>query len=164
MRVGIAFGSNLGDRLRNLQRARDAICARIQIVPPLLQSSVYETSPIDCEPGAANFYNAAIEIGTGQPAVTVLKLLHEIEATMGRKRNEGCNVSRLIDLDLLYWDRLEVDEPCLQLPHPRIANREFVLRPLADFAPDLQLPGQTATVRELLVNIVKSARCVIEQW
>jgi 2-amino-4-hydroxy-6-hydroxymethyldihydropteridine diphosphokinase len=166
MRAGIALGSNLGDRLANLQEARIRSRNIGGVSGPFLQSAIYETAPIGCEAGAANFYNAVIELEfVGSPSI-LLTALGEIERALGRPRDHTRNVSRRIDLDLLYLGELERDEPELQLPHPRIAEREFVLRPLADIAPDLRLPGQTATVRELLAQLKPSdeVKRVAAQW
>jgi len=166
VRAGIALGSNLGDRVNVLQKAKDRILAIDGVDLPVLQSPVYETSPVDCEPGAPNFYNAVIEIGFKGSADALLTHLRQIELALGREREHRRNVSRTIDLDLLYFDDLRCDEMDLQLPHPRIAERAFVLRPLADIAPDLRLPGQTATVRELLANLGsdQSIRPVTDKW
>ena len=166
VRAGIALGSNLGDRLKMLQEARDRILTIDGVHAPVSQSAIYETSPVNCEPNAGDFYNAVIEIGFEHSAEALLTNLRRVEVTLGREREHRRNVSRTIDLDLLYFDDLQRNESYLQLPHPRIADRAFVLRPLADIAPDLRLPGRTATVRELLVNLrfSESIKCVTDQW
>ena len=153
MRAAIALGSNLGDRLANLQSARDQIRALDGITEPTVQSTVYETSPVDCEPGAQNFYNAVIEVGFEKSADALLEALKKIEQTLGRECNHERNVSRTIDLDLLYFGSEHRDDAQLQLPHPRMTERKFVLQPLCDIAPDLRLPGQTKNVGELLVQL-----------
>ena len=153
MRAAIALGSNLGDRLANLQSARDQIRALDGITEPTVQSTVYETSPVDCEPGAQNFYNAVIEVGFEKSADVLLEALKKIEQTLGRECNHERNVSRTIDLDLLYFGSEHRDDAQLQLPHPRMTERKFVLQPLCDIAPDLRLPGQTKNVGELLVQL-----------
>jgi 2-amino-4-hydroxy-6-hydroxymethyldihydropteridine diphosphokinase len=165
-RAGIALGSNLGDRLRNLQLARDKICALAGVEPPVLQSPIYETTPVDCEPGAGSFYNAVIEIGFAKAAEALLQALRMIEDSLGRARDHARNVSRTIDLDLLYIGEQQRTNVGLQLPHPRMAEREFVLRPLADIAPKLRLPGATATVRKLLAQIPAGfpIKCVTSNW
>jgi 2-amino-4-hydroxy-6-hydroxymethyldihydropteridine diphosphokinase len=166
MRAGIALGSNLGDRLANLQRARAHIFALAPTQPPLLQSCVYETAPVNCEPGARNFYNSVIEIGFQASPEQLLQALQQIEEELGRGGEHARNVSRTIDLDLLYFGELQREGQHLQLPHPRMAEREFVLRPLADLVPDLRLPGQAATVRELLrsLNSNEIPKCVMTEW
>jgi 2-amino-4-hydroxy-6-hydroxymethyldihydropteridine diphosphokinase len=152
-RAGIALGSNLGDRLKMLQNARDQIRMIAGVRPPVAQSAIYQTTPVNCEPRAGDFYNAVIEIGFENSAELLLAALREIEASLGRAGEHHRNVSRTIDLDLLYFGELQLEQEQLQLPHPRVAQRAFVLLPLADIEPDLRLPGQTATVRELLARL-----------
>jgi len=153
MRAGVALGSNLGERLANLRNARKEIVAMSGTLPPLRCSAIYETEPVDCEKGAAKFFNAVIEFGyAGQP-VELRRELAAIERVLGRPATHERNVSRPIDLDLLYFDELVVETPELRLPHPRIVDREFVLRPLADIRPDLVLPKQTEAVRFLLLRL-----------
>jgi 2-amino-4-hydroxy-6-hydroxymethyldihydropteridine diphosphokinase len=166
MRAGVALGANLGDRLRNLQRARDQVCALDGVAAPILQSPVYETAAVDCEPGAGNFYNAVIEIDFAKSAEALLQNLQTIEQSLGRNRDHVRNISRTIDLDLLYFGQERRAGTQLRLPHPRMTEREFVLRPLADVAPELRLPGETATVRELLARIPAGAlmKCVTRNW
>jgi 2-amino-4-hydroxy-6-hydroxymethyldihydropteridine diphosphokinase len=165
-RAGIALGSNLGDRLNMLQKARDQILHIDGNCLPVLQSAIYETSPVDCEPGAQNFYNAVIEIGFKGSADALLTHLRQIELALGREHEHRRNVSRTVDLDLLYFDDLQCNQAHLRLPHPRIADRAFVLRPLADIASNLRLPGHKATVPELLVNLRsdESMKRVADKW
>ena len=165
-RAGIALGSNLNDRLKMLREARDRILITDGVHAPVLRSGIYETSPVNCESDAGTFYNAVIEIGFESSPDALLTHLRQIELALGRERDHRRNVSRTIDLDLLYFDDLRRNEPNLQLPHPRIADRAFVLRPLADIAPDLRLPGQTATVRELLGNVRSDelVKFVTKEW
>jgi 2-amino-4-hydroxy-6-hydroxymethyldihydropteridine diphosphokinase len=150
MRAGLALGSNLGDRLANLRNARKDVAALEGVLPPLRSSAIYETEPVDCEIGATKFFNAVIEFGyDGEPGA-LRRALAGIENILGRPAAHERNVSRPIDLDLLYFGDLIIDSAELQLPHPRIVGREFVLRPLADIRPDLVLPGQTEPVSALL--------------
>src|SRR5947207_3923844 len=141
-RAAIAIGSNLGDRLGNLQMARDRIRTLDGVTFPTVQSAVYETSPVDCEAGAQKFYNAVIEIGFEKSADELFEALQEIERALGREPNHRRNVSRTIDLDLLYFGSEERAEAPLQLPHPRMTRRKFVLQPLCDFAAVYGFPGQ----------------------
>lgn len=192
-RAAIAIGSNLGDRLGNLRKARDCIRALDGLTLPISQSAVYKTSPVDCEPGAQDFYNAVIEIGFEKSAEELLEALQEIERILGRERprvvrsapsNElaespasfsktdkekamenapikgghGPSVSRVIDLDLLYFGSEECASRSLQLPHPRMTERKFVLQPLCDIAPNLRLPGQTKNVGELLAELGEQSK------
>ena len=160
MRVGIALGSNLGNRLENLRAARRAITTIAGAALPVLASPIYETDPVECEPGAAKFLNAVIEFSyAGEPG-ELFDQLKRIEVELGRPANHQLNVSRPIDLDLLYFGDTMLKSSRLSLPHPRIVGRQFVLQPLADIRPDLVLPGQTKTVRELLASATQSGKVV----
>ena len=149
MRAGIALGANLGDRLACLTTARAEIFALPGVRPPLLSSSLYETEPVDCEPGAAKFINAVIEIGYRDAARDLLQQLQRIEERHGRPAGHARNRSRTIDLDLLYYGEQRAREAQLTLPHPRLRERAFVVQPLAEIRPDLILPGEDKTAREL---------------
>ena len=166
MRTAIALGSNLGDRLSNLRAARNAIVSLSHVNFPVISSPVYETAPVDCEPGAGKFLNAVIEVEYDGEPVTLLGQLIEIEETLGRNRDHPKNVSRTIDIDLLYCGDLQINNPQLQLPHPRIDSRKFVLQPLADIRPDLVLPAQKKTFRKLLDELNESGDvvCFSDSW
>ena len=166
MRTAVAFGSNLGDRLANLRAARERIVDLAGAQPPVLSSAIYETEPVGCEPGAAKFLNAVLEFDyEGDPA-SLLEQFIRIEQALGRKRDHPKDVSRTIDIDLLYYGDRKIQDERLQLPHPRMHLREFVLRPLVDIRPGLVLPGQTKTVRELLDEVQESGEVVrfAEDW
>jgi 2-amino-4-hydroxy-6-hydroxymethyldihydropteridine diphosphokinase len=166
MRAGVALGSNLGDRLANLRAARKAIVELAGVVPPILASPIYETEPIGCEPGAQKFLNAVLEFDyKGEPAALLERLL-QMEQLLGRERNHPSNVSRKIDIDLLYFGRIEIDNQKLQVPHPRLHLRKFVLQPLADIRPDLILPKQRKSVGELLAQVDNSGKVsrFKDQW
>jgi 2-amino-4-hydroxy-6-hydroxymethyldihydropteridine diphosphokinase len=153
MRAGVAVGSNLGERLANLRNARKDIAALSGVLPPMRSSAIYETEPVGCEKGSAKFLNAAIEFGYAGEAHDLLRELAAIEKLLGRPATHARSVSRTIDLDLLYFGDLEIEAAELQLPHPRITGREFVLRPLTDIRPDLILPRQTEPVGALLLQL-----------
>ncbi len=154
--VGIALGSNQGNRLANLQEAR----ARISMLPQgnhgqasaCVSAPVFETDPVDCSAGAGAFLNTVIEIHCRAPfSPTKLLLgLQSIENALGRPTRHPRNTPRTIDLDILYAGRMRSELPGLTLPHPRLAQRRFVLAPLAGIRPDLVLPGETRPVSELL--------------
>lgn len=160
MRAGVALGSNLGDRLANLRNARKDIATLSGVVPPMRSSAIYETEPVGCEKGATKFLNAAIEFGYTGEAQELLRALATIERLLGRSATHARNVSRTIDLDLLYFGELEIETAELQLPHPRLTEREFVLRPLADIRPDLMLPKQTEPVAALLLQLTGAGAVV----
>lgn len=156
MKAGVALGTNLGDRWANFRKARQQIEALDKVSGPLLASAVYETDPVGCEPGAPKFLNAVIEFHYAGEAIELRRELAAIERALGRPATHERNVSRPIDLDLLYFGELVIGTPELRLPHPRIIDREFVLRPLADIRPDLVLPKQTETVGALLSRLPAS--------
>ena len=160
MKVGVALGSNLEDRLQNLRAARQAIAELPGIKPRFLSSSIYETEPVDCEPRAAKFLNAVLELDYQGDPITLWRDLKKIESNLGRPPNHERNVSRNIDIDLLYFGGVKIDTGELVLPHPRMHLRGFVLQPLAEIDPDLVLPNQTKTVRELLASLRESAKVV----
>jgi 2-amino-4-hydroxy-6-hydroxymethyldihydropteridine diphosphokinase len=149
MRAGIALGANLGDRLLYLMTARARIFAMTEAQPPFLSSTLYETEPVECEPGAEKFLNAVVEIGYPGSSSHLLEELKKIEYALGRPPEHERNRSRTIDLDLLYHGARTLDEPDLELPHPRLFLREFVLYPLSEIRPNLVLPERKKTMREL---------------
>jgi len=160
MRAGVALGSNLGDSLANLSAARCAIAGIPGVLQPGVASAIYETEPVGCEPGAPSFLNAVIEFGYNGDPLQLFKDLRKIEVALGRPTEHQRNVSRPIDIDLLYCGNTVMNTDELTLPHPLIAGRRFVLQPLADVAPDLVLPGYDKSVRELLASAPQSATVV----
>ena len=128
------------------------------VISPMLSSAIYETDPVGCEPGAGKFLNAVLECDYEGDPLELLKSLREIEKTLGRAPDHPRNISRKIDIDLLYFGDIIMDSDELQLPHPRMHLRRFVLQPLADIRPNLILPGQSKTVRELLAQLSESTK------
>ena len=166
MRTAVALGSNLGDRLGNLRAAREAILELSNVSPPIVSSPVYETEAVDCEAGAGKFLNAVIEFEYQSDPETLLEQFIRIEEALGRKREHPKNVSRIIDVDLLYCGERQIDNQRLQLPHPRIQTRQFVLKPLADIRPGLVLPDLDRSVSELLARFDESGEVVrfLDGW
>lgn len=156
MRVGVALGSNIGDRLGNLRRARSAIYSLPKVTQPFLASSVYATAPIDCESGAGEFLNAVIEFEYDGNPRDLMAGFRRIEAGLGRRSRHARNESRTIDVDLLYAGDLEVRDPDLEIPHPRMAGRLFVMQPLAEIQPGLILPGQQKSAAEIVAALQKT--------
>jgi 2-amino-4-hydroxy-6-hydroxymethyldihydropteridine diphosphokinase len=153
MRAGIAFGSNMGDRLLMLRQARSCLVASPLLGPPFLVSSVYLTSPVDCPPGSEPFLNAVLEAElTGDP-LALFRTMRGLERALGRPEKSKRNAPRCIDMDLLYAGDCEMRTDELVLPHPGISARGFVLAPLAEIRPGLVLPGQTGTVSQLLKKL-----------
>ena len=166
MRTAVALGSNIGERLENLRAARKAISDLPNVNAPIFSSAVYETEPVGCEANAGKFLNSVVEFEYASDPAQLLEQLIQIEETLGRKRHHPRNVSRVIDVDLLYCGERRMNDERLQLPHPRLHLREFVLRPLADIRPDLLLPGQKKNVRELLAEVDRSGEVIrfAEAW
>ena len=150
MRTGIALGSNIEPRLAFLQAAWRQIDPLHVGPQPVLCSKVYETSPVDCPPGSPLFLNAVLELFIRVEPIELLQKLQGIEQNLGRRPSATRNSPRVIDLDLLYCEDVVISTPRLTLPHPRIAERLFVLRPLADIRPKLILPTFSRNVEELL--------------
>lgn len=137
MRAFVALGSNLGDRLANLQEATNRLggAPGVRVVRT---SRVYETDPVG--PPQPDYLNAVIVVETLLSARELLEACLSVERAMGRERAERWG-PRTIDLDLLGYGREEIDEPGLQVPHPRIHERAFVLVPLLELEADPPLPG-----------------------
>ena len=150
MEYGIALGSNIGDRLDSLRRAVALLEPHRQPGIQLLKAPVYETTPVDCNPGSGAFLNTVIIAHFSPTPRDLLDVTQKIEQTLGREEKRQRNAPRVVDLDLLYADAKEIATDVLTLPHPRLSRRRFVLEPLARVRPDLILPGQGATIRELL--------------
>ena len=151
MEFGLGFGSNLGDRARHL-RAAAARVLETADARLVAKSSIYETEPVDVrgEHSDKPFLNAVMIIESAVPAHDWLRHLNRIETELGRVRGEDKNAPRLIDIDILYAGGTCVDSGGLTVPHPRWARRRFVLAPLAEVRGDMRLPGQAASVREIL--------------
>lgn len=152
-RAGIALGSNLGDRLGHLRAA----IARLQEIAtpgePFLTAPIYQTEPRLCPPDSPDFLNTVVEIDFAGSPLDLLKHTRSIEQQLGRIPAAERNAPRVIDLDILYVGSETSAGDLLELPHPRIHERRFVLQPLADIRPDLILPGQAQTIAALLAHL-----------
>ncbi|HEY7438410.1 MAG TPA: 2-amino-4-hydroxy-6-hydroxymethyldihydropteridine diphosphokinase [Acidimicrobiia bacterium] len=133
-RAYLGIGSNLGDRLAHLQGAVDHLAATEDVVVVGV-SPVYETTPVG-GPAQDDFINAVVAVDTGLGPHELLGAAHAAEAAAHRVRAERWG-PRTLDVDVLLYDDLEIDDPDLTIPHPRMATRDFVLAPLHDLDPAL---------------------------
>lgn len=156
--VYIALGSNLGDSKEVFRRA--LVELQSLSAHPLQVSSFWATSPVDCPPGAPDFLNAVARVllpPETEPE-SLLKRLQELERRFGRTSKIIQNEARPLDLDIIAFGDIQRATQELSMPHPRAHLRRFVLAPLAELAPDLVLPGQNATVSELLGRVAPDPR------
>lgn len=163
-RAFIGIGTNLGDRPAHYREALRRVAA-LPSTRVVRQSSAYETEPVGDIEGA--FLNGVIETETALAADAMLRRLLAIERTMGRKRPPSRKRARIghqprvIDLDLLFFDNEIVATPVLQLPHPRLHERRFVLAPMAELAPMLIHPTLHKSISELLAGLKSPYRVAL---
>jgi 2-amino-4-hydroxy-6-hydroxymethyldihydropteridine diphosphokinase len=143
--VFIALGSNLGDREENLRRAEQALSSQVNIGKV---SSVYETEPqyVVDQP---RFLNKVLRGVTELAPHALLAFLKQIESDLGRVPSVRFG-PRLVDLDILYYEDKIVNDAKLRIPHPRISEREFVLRPMLEIAPDFRHPETGETTADMV--------------
>lgn len=153
-RVHVAFGGNVGAVEETLRRALEAVAklprTRLRRVSPL-----YRTAPVGVT-DQPEFVNGAVEVETGLAPEAFLAELLSIERSLGRTREVRWG-PRTVDLDVALWEDLVIRTPALEVPHPRLHERAFVLAPLADLAPEARHPVLGATIRDLLEALGPSA-------
>jgi 2-amino-4-hydroxy-6-hydroxymethyldihydropteridine diphosphokinase len=149
----VALGSNVGDSVALVLAAFDRLQELSDV--PILRSSLWRTTPVDCPPGSPAFVNAAAALAprAGETPESLLAKLQALEKEFGRRPKLVLNEPRPLDLDLLMFGREVRHTPGLTLPHPRAALRRFVLEPLAEIAPQVVLPGQPRNVSQLLASL-----------
>jgi 2-amino-4-hydroxy-6-hydroxymethyldihydropteridine diphosphokinase len=149
----ISLGSNLGDSRRILLDAM----VRLQgfSARPIVKSSLWQTTPVDCPPGSPLFVNAIVGLlpRRGETPESLLAKLQSLEKEFGRLPKKVINEPRTLDLDLLTFGGETRNSPHLILPHPRAISRRFVLVPLCEIAPDLILAGHHRSVSVLLATL-----------
>ena len=148
----LSLGTNLGDRLANLQNALIAFPPK---VTPVVYSSIYESEPWGYS-DQPQFLNQVISAQTNLEPLSLLTFLKDTELRLGRRETFRFG-PRLIDLDILFYDDLVLDTPTLTIPHPRIAERAFILIPLAEIAPDLPHPGLHKSIQQLKTGVDSSS-------
>ena len=149
----VALGSNLGNSRQILSAAFEALQQLSET--PLRRSSLWETTPVDCPPGSPLFMNAVVGLRprSGETPESLLEKLQALEKHFGRQPKKIHNEARPLDLDLIAFGSETRATSGLALPHARAHQRRFVLAPLAEIAPALILPGQNATVSQLLAGL-----------
>lgn len=149
----VALGSNLGDSRRNVLEAMRRLGEFSR--EPLLQSSLWQSTPLDCPPGSPQFVNAVVGLApqAGETPESLLAKLQGLEGQFGRLPKKVLNEPRPLDLDLIAFGAQTRSTRELTLPHPRAHARRFVLQPLSEIAPDLILPGQAKSVAQLLADL-----------
>lgn len=156
----IALGSNVGDSQSIILRAMERLEGFSS--RPLLKSSLWQTTPVNCPPGSPMFLNAVVAMApqTTETPESLLKKLLQMEKDFGRKSKNILNEPRRLDLDLIAYGKETRNTKELILPHPLAPERRFVLQPLGEIAPHLLLPGQRKTVAELLAELKSGEKLV----
>jgi 2-amino-4-hydroxy-6-hydroxymethyldihydropteridine diphosphokinase len=154
MKAFIAIGSNLGERLEHLRAAVNALEAlpKTQVIG---KSRIYETEPVGGPDNQGAYLNAVVQLETRLKPRELLEALLEIERSRGRVRTARWG-PRTLDLDVLLYGPRIIHQDHLTVPHPRLHERAFVLEPLHDLAPDLEIPGLGVTVAELRERVDRS--------
>ena len=146
-RMGLLLGGNVGDRLLYMKKAVDLLA--LQWGPPQQLSSLYQTAAWGFE--AEDFYNLVVVFKSNTKPITCLEITQNIEKKLGRseKSKEGQYQSRVMDIDILFYGQEIIDKEVLQIPHPRIAERRFVLEPLMEIMPSFKHPKSQRSIKSL---------------
>lgn len=158
----LSLGSNLGDRLQHLVRAAQSLATQAGEVRA---APLYETDPVDCPPGSQPFYNTVLQLRSALNPHELHDLLRKLEQEAGRPGQRDKNAPRPLDLDILHTTAPHESTAELEIPHPRLTRRRFVLQPLADLQPDLFIGGTTVAQHlHALRDEPASVRRVRTKW
>jgi 2-amino-4-hydroxy-6-hydroxymethyldihydropteridine diphosphokinase len=161
--VYIGFGANLGNPSLKFDEAVKELKLLTQ-TKLIGLSSLYETQPIGLVDGGPNFVNAVIAIETGIGPENLFAQLRAAEKKLGKSVNHRSDLSRIIDLDLLFYGAEIVDTEDLRIPHPRLLERAFVLGPMAEIAPDFVHPIERETISNLLNRLGPEHLAMIKRF
>ncbi len=154
MEIGFSLGSNLYNRKRLLMQAKNLLLS----APRTLfadQSPIYETTPVDVKPEYQDmaYLNSVVIVESELPLESWLSYIGKIENMLGRERSEDRNAPRPIDIDIIYAGEQIIDSGGLEVPHPRWAERRFVVQPLNDVRPEMVLPETNKPVSDILRSL-----------
>ena len=167
MEIGFSLGSNLYNRKRLLMQAKNLLLSapRTRFVD---QSPIYETTPVDVKPEYQDmpYLNSILLVESELPLESWLSYIGKIESMLGRERSEDRNAPRPIDIDIIYAGDQVIDGSELEVPHPRWADRRFVVQPLNDVRPDMVLPESSKPVSDILSSLPQDNGMSIfeERW
>lgn len=148
-RAYLSIGSNLGDRINYINKAIEKL--KQNNIKIIKSSNIIETEPYGYKE-QGKFLNMAVEIDSDLEPFELMKLISKIESELGRIRTKRWG-PRVIDIDIIFYNSLIINEPDLKIPHPDMQNRFFVLKPLQEIAPDFVHPVLKKTITELLENL-----------
>jgi len=148
MRVGIAIGGNVGDKLAHFQRA--CLLLESEGIEIVKKAPIFSSEPVDCPPGSPSFYNSGIEVMTDLQPLKLLEITQSIEAVLGRDAVRKRNAPRPVDLDIIYAGDLVLNDSRLVIPHPRMHLRRFVLEPFSHICPERVMPEQNISIMQIL--------------
>lgn len=158
----LGLGANLGDARQALKDAVVCLAQQCTLITVIGKSSLYRTAPVDA--GGDDYYNCAVKIDTRLPARELLQLCQQIEHHFGRERPFR-NAPRTLDLDLLLYGDASINTEILTVPHPRMTERAFVLVPLLELSPAIEIPGAgraadyLAGVQNQRIEKISSCKC-----
>lgn len=153
-KVFLSLGSNLGDRNKNLLRSIEYLETISKIIKI---SSIYETKPFRVEIKQNDFLNLVVEIEYKNSPYDLLENISQIEKKLGRVRSEKRNEPREIDIDIIFFDDLIINEKKIIIPHPRFSERLFVLEPMDEIAPEFLDPLTKKRIKDLLIDAQNSS-------